>query len=224
VYRIFILTDQVTEPGNILWAVKAEEIHYDVGTEPDLDESWNGDPDARPDVVLLDMDSLADERVYSLASHYRQLGLPVIAVVSAEHFNGYNPSLYLDDFILQPFRPGELVARLNQATFRMRGPQSQKVLAVGDLLIDLERYEVRLAGKRVVLTYKEYQLLVLLASNPGKVYTRDSLLSQIWGYDYFGGTRTVDVHIRRLRSKIEDANHSFVETIWNVGYRFKSAV
>ena len=77
-------------------------------------------------------------------------------------------------------------------------------------------------GRKVLLTYKEYQLLVLLASTPGRVYTRDNLLSQVWGYDYFGGTRTVDVHIRRLRSKIEDASHSFIETIWNVGYRFNA--
>ena len=93
-------------------------------------------------------------------------------------------------------------------------------MKVGDLQIDLDRYEVSLEGKRVLLTYKEYQMLVLLASNPGKVYSRENLLSQVWGYDYFGGTRTVDVHVRRLRSKIENANHSFIETIWNVGYRF----
>jgi len=70
------------------------------------------------------------------------------------------------------------------------------------------------------LTYKEFQLLVSLAGNPGHVYTREDLLSRVWGYDYLGGTRTVDVHIRRLRSKIEDAEHVFVETIWNVGYKF----
>ena len=75
-------------------------------------------------------------------------------------------------------------------------------------------------GRRIALRFKEYQLLRLLAANPGRVYSREALLSQIWGFDYFGGTRTVDVHIRRLRSKIEDADHSFIETIWNVGYRF----
>ena len=111
--------------------------------------------------------------------------------------------------------------RLNQVTLRSGGASNSKIV-VGDLVIDLERYEVRLEGKRVLFTYKEYQLLVLLASNAGKVYTRDGLLSQVWGYDYFGGTRTVDVHIRRLRSKIEVTGHSFIETIWNVGYRFRT--
>ena len=78
-------------------------------------------------------------------------------------------------------------------------------------------------GDRVSLTFKEYELLKLLAENPGRVFSRYALLNQIWGYEYFGGTRTVDVHIRRLRSKIEDAEHNFIETIWNVGYRFREA-
>ena len=78
-----------------------------------------------------------------------------------------------------------------------------------------------LKGRRIALRFKEYELLRLLATSPGRVFTRDALLRKIWGYDYFGGTRTVDVHIRRLRSKIEDAEHSFIETIWAVGYRFR---
>ena len=95
-------------------------------------------------------------------------------------------------------------------------------MKVGDLSIDLDRYDVSVDGRRVSLTYKEFQLLVLLASNPGRVYTRDALLSQVWGYDYLGGTRTVDVHVRRLRSKVEAPGTAFVETVWNVGYRFKA--
>lgn len=78
-----------------------------------------------------------------------------------------------------------------------------------------------MSGKRISLRYKEYELLLLMASNPGRVFSRDTLLNQIWGYEYLGGTRTVDVHIRRLRSKIEDADHTFIETVWQVGYRFK---
>ena len=97
------------------------------------------------------------------------------------------------------------------------------MLRAGDMVIDLDRYEVSSRGRRIVLTYKEYQLLCLLASYPGKVYTREALLREIWGYDYFGGTRTVDVHIRRLRSKIEnDIDVKYIETIWNVGYRFSA--
>ena len=223
-YRVFIITDRGVGSGTIPWTLDASDISYGVGPELGLDMSGNGTQATRPDVILLDLDSLSDEMVISLASDCHKLGLPAIAMMSSERLISYDPSLNLDDFILYPFDSGELMARLSQAISRISGSQEKHILAVGDLLIDMERYEVRLAGRRVVLTYKEYKLLVLLAANPGRVYTRDSLLSQVWGYDYFGGTRTVDVHIRRLRSKIEDASHSFIETIWNVGYRFKAGL
>ena len=113
------------------------------------------------------------------------------------------------------------MARVGQIVFRRNGRNTDQVVRVGELTIDLQSYEVSMAGRRVSLTYKEFQLLTLLASNPGRVYTREALLNQVWGYDYLGGTRTVDVHIRRLRSKVEDPDHLFVETIWNVGYRFR---
>ncbi|MBA31515.1 MAG: hypothetical protein CL748_03190 [Chloroflexi bacterium] len=86
--------------------------------------------------------------------------------------------------------------------------------------INSQRYEVYLFDKKIDLTYKEYELLKFLASNPNRVYSRDSLLKSVWDYDYFGGTRTVDVHIRRLRSKIDNPTHNFIETQWNVGYKF----
>ena len=94
-------------------------------------------------------------------------------------------------------------------------------IQIGDISINLETYEVFVKNERITLRFKEFQLLQLLISNPEKVYTRESLLNQIWGYNYFGGTRTVDVHIRRLRSKISNSNSSSIETIWNVGYRFR---
>ncbi len=78
-----------------------------------------------------------------------------------------------------------------------------------------------LGERRIDLTFKEYELLRLMASHPGRVFTREALLNEVWGYHYFGGTRTVDVHIRRLRSKIEDSDHAFIETVWQVGYRLK---
>jgi two-component system alkaline phosphatase synthesis response regulator PhoP len=87
-------------------------------------------------------------------------------------------------------------------------------------VIDSGKCEVLLGGKAIVLTFKEYQLLKFLAANKGKAFTREALLNKVWGWDYYGGDRTVDVHIRRLRSKIEDMNHSFIETIRNIGYRF----
>jgi DNA-binding response OmpR family regulator len=123
--------------------------------------------------------------------------------------------------IIVPWRPGELRFRLARLLERKAAPtESPNVIRAGDLVIDSDRYDVYLAGRPVLLTFKEYELLKLLAANPGRVYSREALLEQVWGYRYFGGTRTVDVHVRRLRSKIDDATHNLIETVWNVGYRF----
>ncbi len=222
-YRVLILSDRHNGRGPIPWVVQAEGLSLDAGTEADLDHARNGSMEAALDAVLLDLDSLSQERARRMVTQCRQRDLPVIAVMSSEGLSGYDLSLRLDDFIIPPIRPPELLVRLDQAIAKARGSRDEHTLQIGDLVVDTERYEVRVAGKKVLLTYKEYQLLLLLGSNPGKVYTRDKLLSEVWGYDYFGGTRTVDVHIRRLRAKLEDANHSFIETIWNVGYRFKAS-
>ncbi|HLE02425.1 MAG TPA: response regulator transcription factor [Dehalococcoidia bacterium] len=140
---------------------------------------------------------------------------PVLALVAREKLEALPPGV--DEFVLSPWAEGELLLRLE----RRLGPAlSPDVLRFGDLSMDLVRYEVTVAGKRVELTFKEYQLLKFLASRPGRVFSRNALLAQLWDYDYFGGERTVDVHIRRLRSKIEDQAHTFIETVRGVGYRF----
>ena len=187
----------------------------------DLDYLEESEAGPGPVAVLIDLSTVSISQTRTLIDHCRELKLPVLTVVHESIINDLDPALNPADFILCPIHPGELQARSKQAIFRLKGPGSQNVLKVGDLVIDLEKYDVLMGSKRISLTYKEFQLLVLLASNPGRVYTRDVLLSQVWGYDYLGGTRTVDVHFRRLRSKIEDPDHSFVETIWNVGYRFR---
>jgi len=175
-----------------------------------------------PDAVLLDLASLDERDVRRFVDSCHDRKLPVIAAVPREAVAEYDPSLNPDELMVCPVSDAELTARVKLVMYRVSGPAGSKSLKLGDLAIDLERYEVTVSGRRVALTYKEFQLLVLLASNPGRVYTREALLSQIWGYDYLGGTRTVDVHIRRLRSKVESPDRSFVETIWNVGYRFKA--
>ncbi|MEC7748775.1 MAG: response regulator transcription factor [Chloroflexota bacterium] len=177
-----------------------------------------------PDAVVLDMSSLEHSDARRMVEECHDRTLPVLAAVPRDGITTYDPSLNPDDMLVSPVSEAELTVRVQLAMYRVSGPSGPTLLKVGDLSIDQERYEVTVAGRRVTLTYKEFQLLVLLASNPGRVYTREALLSQIWGYDYLGGTRTVDVHIRRLRSKVESPGRSFVETIWNVGYRFKAPV
>ena len=123
-----------------------------------------------------------------------------------------------DDLILSPVNNAELRIRIDRLL--NVSPASGNRIVRGDLTIDIDSCEVSLGGRLIELTFKEYELLKFLA-NPGRVYSRETLLNRIWGYEYYGGDRTVDVHIRRLRSKTEDASHTFIDTVRNVGYRFR---
>ena len=176
-----------------------------------------------PNLLLVDLSLLAPGAMGAFAQRCREADLPILALVPSESQATVDPRLEVEDFVFHPFTDAELWARVQRALWRTGRSDNGNVIRVGDLVIDQERYEVSVAGKRVILTFKEYQLLRLLASNPGRVFTRETLLSRVWQYDYFGGTRTVDVHIRRLRSKVEDASHLFIETVRNVGYRFRVA-
>ena len=217
-YRAIVVTDNDVEQDRPAIAEQqVEGVLLSYVNDVELTSRDDGGSD--PDVVLLDMESLDNKRAGETAERCKELRLPVVAIVPAERVGEYDPRVNPDDFVLQPFRPGELAARINIIMHRAKRLQSSKVITAGDVEIDLEGYEVTVSGRRVLLTYKEYQLLVLLASNPGRVYSREALLAQIWGYDYFGGIRTVDVHIRRLRSKLETGGRTFIETVWNVGYR-----
>ena len=114
------------------------------------------------------------------------------------------------------------MARVRRAIWRRAGAEGSHLLRRGDLTIDQANYKVFVGGRPVQLTFKEYELLRFLAQNHDRVCTRETLLNRVWGYDFYGGCRTVDVHIRRLRSKIEDSSHTFIETVRNVGYRFRA--
>ena len=133
---------------------------------------------------------------------------------------GRNSDIEFDDFLTSPCNSGELVLRINRLLHKHGKTAGDEIIECDGLLIDLVTCEVTVDERVVELTFKEYELLKLMASNRGRVFTRDVLLDKIWGYDYFGGDRTVDVHIRRLRSKIEDFGHTFIETVRNIGYRF----
>lgn len=180
---------------------------------------------APPDALaLLDTAYLTSAEVRRCVAACSETGIPVLALVPRSRVADLDPTLAFTDFISCPPDPDELVVRaksaLNPEQEAAGGEEEGDFIRIGDLIINTSSYEVTLSGQRIGLRFKEYELLRLLAENPGRVFTRDALLSQVWGYEYFGGTRTVDVHIRRLRSKIEDSDHSYIETIWNVGYRF----
>ncbi|HCG90436.1 MAG TPA: hypothetical protein DEZ08_01165 [Dehalococcoidia bacterium] len=147
--------------------------------------------------------------------------IPVIVIINENQITSLRLSTSIEEIFVYPGYPGEFELRLSKLNSKYHVDLQETIIKHRHLFIDLEKYEVYVSDKKMALTYKEFQLLVLLASNPGHVYSREDLLSRIWGYDYLGGTRTVDVHVRRLRSKIEDSSNVFVETVWNVGYKFK---
>ena len=125
-----------------------------------------------------------------------------------------------DDFCLTPFHPRELEARLSHLLASSGTEVAPDLIEHGELVLNLETYQAAISGNALDLTYMEYELLKFLASNPGKVFTRETLLSRVWGYDYYGGARTVDVHVRRLRSKLGEEHAAYIHTVRSVGYRF----
>jgi hypothetical protein len=133
----------------------------------------------------------------------------------------FNPNPIVDGILVEPFSDAEVAMRVRHLLWRSRMTATPEVIVVGDLTMDTSSYEVTLAGKALNLTLKEYELLRFLATHPGRVFTRDMLLSRVWGEDYYGGSRTVDVHVRRLRLKLGPRHERLITTVHNVGYRFQ---
>ncbi|MGQ0744998.1 MAG: winged helix-turn-helix domain-containing protein [Acidimicrobiales bacterium] len=125
-----------------------------------------------------------------------------------------------DDFCVSPARPTELEARLKHLFWRTGRGTRPELIEYDSLVLNLETYQAAVGGRPLDLTYMEYELLKFLATHPGKVFTREILLSRVWGYEYYGGARTVDVHIRRLRAKLGEENANLIHTVRSVGYRF----
>jgi DNA-binding response OmpR family regulator len=153
------------------------------------------------------------------------LGCPVIAIATEGALSAVSADWGIDDVILDTAGPAEVDARIRIAIGRYLAlitstDPSTGEIRTGDVVIDENSYTARIKGCALDLTFKEFELLKYLAQHPGRVFSRAQLLQEIWGYDYFGGTRTVDVHIRRLRSKLGPEFESIIGTVRNVGYRF----
>jgi len=174
-----------------------------------------------PDIVLLNMDEPRVDLDVWTENIKQDKHKPLIALLTKERLHSFDSSTNIDDFVVTPWETAEVIVRIKRILGQKQNKASEEVIRCGDLVIDSAKCEVSLGGKPIILTFKEYQLLKFLASNKGRAFTREVLLDKVWGWDYYGGDRTVDVHIRRLRSKIEDIDHSFIETIRNVGYRFR---
>jgi DNA-binding response OmpR family regulator len=147
--------------------------------------------------------------------------LPIFAIVPEGFIRQIESISEIDDFVLEPYNPSELIVRINRTLKKAHRLASKETINCGPLVIDTARCEVYLENGLLSLTFKEYELLKFLSSNKGRVFSRNDLLNEVWGYEYFGGDRTVDVHVTRLRNKIEGTGHSFIETVRNIGYKFK---
>jgi DNA-binding response OmpR family regulator len=148
--------------------------------------------------------------------------IPVVAVVSEGGLVAVNADWGLDDILLPSTGPAEVDARLRLVVARRGGLANQESMgkvSLGELVIDESTYTARLRGRPLDLTYKEFELLKYLAQHAGRVFTRAQLLHEVWGYDFFGGTRTVDVHVRRLRAKLGPEHEALIGTVRNVGYK-----
>jgi DNA-binding response OmpR family regulator len=160
----------------------------------------------------------------SLCRLLRTTGIatPLLAVVTEGGLVAITADWGIDDVVLTGAGPAEVEARLRLALGRAAAPatETDEVIRSGDLSIDEGTYQARIKGRPLDLTFKEFELLKFLAQHPGRVFTRAQLLQEVWGYDYYGGTRTVDVHVRRLRAKLGPEHESLVGTVRNVGYKF----
>ncbi len=146
--------------------------------------------------------------------------VPILIAVSVARLQALDFSIGFDDFVLMPIVPAELYARMRQLDWRTATFGSDETIKIDELLIDIAGYEVRLGGRRIELTHQEFELLRFLAQHRGRVFTREALLERAWGYRYAGGTRTVDIHVRRVRAKLGETG-ALIETVRNVGYKMR---
>lgn len=180
-----------------------------------------------PPVDALLVDGRADlVAIKGLCRVIRSTGVavPVLLITTEGGLAGVNSEWGIDDLLLNTAGPAELDARLRLALARGSGDADDEpdLIRNGDLVVDESSYTARLRNRPLDLTFKEFELLKFLAQHPGRVFTRAQLLQEVWGYDFYGGTRTVDVHVRRLRAKLGPEFEHLIGTVRNVGYRFVS--
>ncbi len=189
---------------------------------PDSTFFWQAMTEEKPELILLDI-MLPGEDGITVLKRLRAASatanIPVIMATAkgSEFDKVIGLDTGADDYLVKPFGMMEMVARI-KAVMRRTAPKTDQVLTCGDIVLDEVRHIVTVDGKQVVLTLKEYELLKLLMENDGQVFTRDILLSRIWGQDYLGETRTVDVHIGTLRTKLAKGGEK-IETVRGVGYK-----
>lgn len=169
------------------------------------------------DVLVAELGTAPLRQLREVGRLEETVGMPVVLVVGPEHLALVESSGVKADFVVTPLDPVEFRIRIQRLA---SGVESEDVLRFKDLELNPLNYQATLAGEPIDLTYMEYELLRFLVENPVRVWSREQLLSRVWGYEYYGGARTVDVHIRRLRSKLGEERASWITTVRSVGYRW----
>ena len=221
--RLILLTNTLSPSTEVLPALGL--LSHQVRVLPADPAALVDAPDA--DAILLDgRRDLAAARALCRVLRATALPCPLLVVLTEGGLTAVSATWGLDDVLLDTAGPAELEARLRMAGERLQiaggDEDGGDLIRAGALAIDENSYTARVAGRRLDLTYKEFELLRYLAQHPDRVFSRAQLLQEVWGYDYFGGTRTVDVHVRRLRAKLGGEHDSLIGTVRNVGYRFVS--
>jgi len=218
---ILIITEDMRGFAQVQSALIREGYRVSI-TLPDEESILQGTGQLTPEVIVVDSrtsENLAVEARRLLRTERNLKELQTVAVLMKEQASRIDWA-GIDEFILAPCDPEELVSRLRLLLWRTKKIKGDQIIKIGELIIDMLNYDVSVEGMPIELTFKEYELLRFLATHRGRVFTRESLLDHVWGYDYYGGTRTVDVHIRRLRAKLTPTCEPLIETVRNVGYRF----
>jgi len=220
---LLLLTDDLAPSAEVLPALGLLQHQVKVASA-----QISGLLEAPPsDVVLVDgRRDLPHIRMLCQLIRTTGVSAPVVLVVTEGGLAAVSADWGVDDVVLDTAGPAEVEARIRLALGRMAlaaDDEAPDEIRTGDLVIDEATYTARVPGGVLDLTYKEFELLKFLAQHPGRVFTRAQLLQEVWGYDYFGGTRTVDVHVRRLRAKLGGEYEQLIGTVRNVGYRFVAA-
>ncbi|MGO4362879.1 response regulator transcription factor [Terrabacter sp. RAF57] len=216
--RLLLLTNALAPSAEVLPALGL--LSHTVRILPAEATALVDSPDC--DVVIIDARrELASARSLCRVLRTTGIGTPLLAVLTEGGLAGLTAEWGLDDVLLDTAGPAEVDARLRLAMTKGQDDDADLDLPItsGELVIDESSYSAKFRGSPLDLTYKEFELIKYLAQHPGRVFTRAQLLQEVWGYDYYGGTRTVDVHVRRLRAKLGPDHEALIGTVRNVGYR-----
>jgi DNA-binding response OmpR family regulator len=219
---ILIIGDENKQGLELKEALK-KETHFSATVVPKNAISVNAVAEKGPDLIILNPRAQYFEIIdlyYSIKKDAQTQDIPIVLLIDEKEMKTADLPSGIQEVLYRPIRVSEAVARIQHLFKRLHKVDQKNLITRGKISIDVAKYETRVGEKKIDLTYTEFELLKFLCSNPGTVFTREVLLNKVWGYEYYGGTRTVDVHIRRLRSKIEGKSQVFIETVRNIGYKF----